>query len=269
MSRTVPERVAGALAASVFFVVVLDAGSSGQMTFRAEILHFSRPETVAELDLDELKGEPSRLAWSPDGTQVYVQTLDGGFGRPHATLRHYRFALADGARQDLTAEPEWASDYWTAKSGRTSPDRTTPLSIGLKSEERKERTTSLPMGGDLARGGASPAVTENDHLSIIGQQTVGVHTMLLHGETIGEFVNSVIVPGLTYGWAAEGTRLIAYAAQKTGRVIVMDETGAKKEVEGSRDAILPAWSLDLGRIAWLEKDGRRNYLLRVSRVTVS
>ena len=83
------------------------------------------------------------------------------------------------------------------------------------------------------------------------------------------FVNTVIVPGLTYGWAPEGTKLIAYAAQKTGRVVVMDASGSKKEVPGSKEAILPAWSQDLGRLAWLQKQGRRVWELRVSRVSVS
>jgi hypothetical protein len=168
-------------------------------------------------------------------------------------------------------EPDWASEYWAMKSGRTSPDQPErhPLRIELKSEKRKERTTSLPAGGDLARGGATPAITEADQANIATQQVTSVHTMLLHGEIIGEFVNSVIVPGLTYGWAPEGTKLVAYTTQTGGRIAVMDETGAKKEVSGSREAILPAWSQDLGRIAWLEKEGRRGYALRVARVRVS
>jgi hypothetical protein len=240
-----------------------------QMTFRAASFSFSPPETIATIDLDELKGEASRLAWAPDGTQLYLQTLDGGFGQPDATLRHYVFAVNGGAREELQAEPSWASGYWTVKSGKTSPDKVAPLAIDLRSDKRKQQTTSLPMGGDLARGGISPGITENDQLSMIATQLVGVHTMLLHGEVIGEFVNTVIVPGLTYGWAPEGTKLIAYSAQKSGRVVVMDEAGGKKEVAGSKDAILPAWSQDLGRIAWLQKQGRRVWELRVSRVSVS
>lgn len=262
-------RTRGSLAACVAAFVLVPALLDAQIVFRAESFAFSAPGTIAKIDLDALKGEPSRLAWSPDGSQLYVQTLEGGFGRPNVTLRHYVFAVTGGARQDLQVEPEWAAEYWTGKSGRTSPDKEAPLQIELKSEKRKERTTSLPMGGDLARGGTSPAVTENDELSILGAQAVGVHTMLLHGETIGEFVNTVIVPGLTYGWAPEGTKLIAYAAQKSGRVVIMDGEGRKKEIAGSKDAILPAWSQDLGRIAWLQKDGRRAYLLRVARVLVS
>jgi hypothetical protein len=250
----------------VILVVLPYTSLLAQVRFRAEDFTFSPSETVATIDLAKLRGEPSRLAWSPDGTQLYLQTLEGGFGQPNVTLRHYVFVLDGGAREDLQAEPEWAAEYWTTKSGKTSPDKTAPLTIELKSEKRKEQTTSLPMGGDLARGGINPGMTENDQLNMIATQLVGVHTMRLHGETIGEFVNSVIVPGLTYGWAPEGTRLIAYAAQKSGRVVVMDAAGDNKEVPGSKDAILPAWSQDLGRIAWLQKQGRGTWLLQVTRV---
>lgn len=247
-------------------LLFLSARLAAQMTFRAESLAFSGPQTVASIDVDELHGEPSRLAWSPDGTQFYVQTLEGGFGRPNAILRHYVFTADRGKRRDLQAEPDWAAEYWKTKSGRTSPDREAPLRIELKSESRRERTTSLPMGGDLARGGINPGMSENDQLSVVGAQLVGVHSMLLHGQTIGQFENTVIVPGLTYGWAPEGTRLIAYAAQKTGHLTVMDATGGRKEVPGSGHALLPAWSQDLGHIAWLQREGRSRYSLRVSRV---
>src|SRR5687768_13302767 len=61
----------------------------------------AKPKQVVELDMGKLKGEPSRLAWSPDASHVYVQTLEGGFGRPGAKLRHYNVALATGKVDDL------------------------------------------------------------------------------------------------------------------------------------------------------------------------
>jgi Tol biopolymer transport system component len=89
--------------------------------------------------------------------------------------------------------------------------------------------------------------------------------MRLAGETVGEFVNSVIVPGLTFGWGPKGSTVIAYAAQKSGRVVVMDAKGSKQEVAGSKDAILPAWSPDGSRLAWLQKDGKKKYELRIAK----
>ena len=234
-------------------------------------LVISEGSQVAVLDMGKLKGEPSRLAWSPDGSRVYLQTLEGGFGRPNVKLRHYVFTVANGAKEDLQAEPEWASAYWTAKSGQTSPDGP-PLKIELKTEQRREQTTSVPRGGDLARGGTSIATgtsVSDGVAAAYNSQTVAVHSMLFKGETVGEFINSVIVPGLTFGWGPQGSRLIAFAAQKTGRVVVMDGQGTKQEIPGSRDAILPAWSADGSRLAWLQKEGRGKFVLQVARVSAS
>jgi hypothetical protein len=218
--------------------------------------------------MEELKGEPARLAWSPDGTELYLQTLEGGFGREDATRRHYLLSAATGQRQAVEVEPDWASQYWTAKSGQSSPDEP-PLRIELQTERIKERTTSLPRGGELARGGSSPNITENDELTIIGAQSVSVITLLLGREVVGQFTNSVLVPGLTYGWGPLGAKVIAFAAPKNGRVSVMDDLGQKQEIDGSKDAILPAWSPDGDRIVWLQKAGRGKYILQVSRVSVS
>ena len=40
-------------------------------------LKIGAPPTVAELDLGTLKGELRQLGWSPDGAELYVQTVDG------------------------------------------------------------------------------------------------------------------------------------------------------------------------------------------------
>jgi hypothetical protein len=251
------------------------SGEARQAPLRIDTVKISAPTTVTEIDLGKLKGEPSRLAWSPDGSQLYLQTLEGTFadaasGRSNVKLRHYLFAASNGSKKDLQAEPDWATAYWLAKSGQASPDGP-PLRIELKTDERLERTTSVPRGGDLAKGGGSPDLTGTSAgdagAAAYNSQTVSTHSMLLKGETVGEFVNSVIVPGLTFGWGPKGTKAIAFAAPKTGRVVVMDEQGGKQEVAGSKDAMLPAWSPDGARLAWLQKDGRKKFLLQVARVS--
>lgn len=229
-------------------------------------LTISEPAAIAEIDIDRLKGQPSRLAWSPDGSALYLQMMEGTFGQPGARVRHYAFDASTGRRQDLQAEPAWASAYWTAKSAQSSPDGS--ARIDLKSETRTERTVSAPMGGDLARGGnsvASGTAAGDGVAAAYSRQALLVHSMLLNGEVVGEFVNSVIVPGLTFGWGPKGSKVIAFAA-KNGKVVVMDDKGASKEVERSRDALLPAWSPDAARLAWLQKNGRKKFVMQVSRV---
>jgi hypothetical protein len=263
-----PRRDLSRAAAALALITTASALLAGQGAPRVNSLRFSKPAPLIMLDMEALKGEPARLAWSPDGRQLYLQTLEGGFGRQDAARHHYVFDARSGVKEDLPIEPDWAAQYWTAKSGQTSPDEP-PLRIQLETERVKERTTSLPRGGELARGGTSPNISENDELTIIGAQTVSVITLRLGGEVVGQFTNSVLVPGLTYGWGPMGAKVIAFAAQKSGRIVVMDDLGQKQEIAGSRDAILPAWSPDGDRIAWLQKDGRRTYVLQVSRVSVS
>ena len=245
---------------------------SAQAPLRVQGLTVSEPATVATLDMGKLKGEPSRLAWSPDGSELYVQTREGAPNQANAKLRHYVFTASNGSKRDVDAEPKWASEYWTVKSAQASPDDPR-LKIELKTERRRQQTTSVPMGGDMARGGASTAETGTSagdaSAAAYASQAATVHSMLLKGSTIGEFVNSVIVPGLTFGWAPKGTKAIAFADPKDGRVVVMDAEGAKREIEESQDAILPAWSQTGGKIAWLQQDGRRKFVLRVAGVSTS
>lgn len=256
------------------FSTVLIAGASiavaAQAPLLVETLTFSEPATVAEIDTDTLKGQPARLAWSPDAAEIYLQMLDGNFGQADARRHHYGFNTTSAKMQILPSEPDWASAYWTVKSAQVSPDGPA-MKIDLKSEARTQNTVSTPMGGDLARGGtsiASGAAANDGVAAAYNRQTVPAHSMFLRGELVGEFVNAVIVPGLTFGWGPPRTYVIAYSASKSGRIVVMDGKGTRKEIGGTKDAILPAWSPDATRLAWLQKDGRKKFLLQVARVSV-
>lgn len=250
-------------------VAVAASASTAAQPIKVDALTFGAPAAIAEIDIDKLKGQPARLAWSPTGDELYLQTLEGQFGQA-GRVRHYTFNAASGKRQDLQSEPAWATDYWTAKSAQASPDGPA-MKIELKSETRTAASAPAPMGGDLARGGTSinTGATAGDAVAAAyARQNVVVHSMLLKGEVVGEFVNSVIVPGLTFGWGPAGSHVVAYAANKGGRVVVMDAAGTKKEIAGTKDALLPAWSPDRSRLAWLQKDGRKKFVLQVARASV-
>ena len=230
-------------------------------------LTFSAPSTIATLEKNDIKGQPARLAWSADGSELYLQSIDGNFGLPPAPQRHYVFDATTGKKRSAQGEPEWAAAYWAMKSDRAAPDLPS-MQIDLTSETRVEKMVSTPMGGALARGGVGgdAGTGAGEAMSAAQNQTpVPVHTMRLGGETIGEFVNTVIVPGLTFGWGPKGSKVIAFSAQRSGRVVVMDNTGKKHEVGGTKDALLPAWSPDGQRLAWIQRDGKK-YELKIARV---
>lgn len=236
--------------------------------WKAGALSISTPADVVALEGATLTGQPSRMSWSPDGNLLYIQTLDGTFGRPDAKLRHFLVASTGGALREMPAEPEWATDYWIVKSDQASPDDPS-VRIELKNESRRERTVSTPQGGDLARGGTSTvsSIGRNDAVdAAFNSQVAFMSTMLLHKRQIGQFDNTVIVPGLTFGWGPAGTKIIAYAETRKGRVTIMDGAGDRKEIDGTEQASLPAFSNDGSRLAWIEKDGRNKFVVRVARV---
>lgn len=240
---------------------------AAQATIDVAKLTFSSPTTVATFDRGDIKGQPARLAWSADGSQLYLQAIDGNFGLPPAPQRHYVFDASSGKKRNVQEEPDWASAYWTAKSDRAAPDAPA-MKIDLTSETRVEKMISTPMGGALARGGVGgdSGTGAGEAMTAAQNQTqIPVHTMRLGGEVIGEFVNTVIVPGLTFGWGPKGSKVIAFSAQRSGRVVVMDDAGRKQEIGGTKDALLPAWSPDGGKIAWLQRDGKK-YELKIARV---
>ena len=248
-------------------LITVPALVAAQAPIKVDAISFSPAANLATLEADDLKGQPARLSWSADGKQLHLQTLDGKFGQADARLQHYLIDAATGSKKKVDTEPDWAAAYWTEKSWKAAPGAPA-FQIDLKTEQRVEKTVSAPMGGDLARGGGvggdGGSSTTGDVLAAAyNQQPVPVHTMRLAGETVGEFVNSVIVPGLTFGWGPKGTSVVAFSANKSGRVIVMDDKGTKKEVAGSKDALLPAWSPDGTRIVWLEKDGKKKFQLRM------
>jgi Tol biopolymer transport system component len=91
------------------------------------------------------------------------------------------------------------------------------------------------------------------------QQNVARLTLL--DETISEFVNQKPIPGLMFSWGPAFSGAIAYTTREAGQLILLDRNKHKQTVSGVKDALLPAWSTDGTRLAWVRKDGRRKYTL--------
>ena len=239
----------------------------------------SQPVQVAEIDAGKLKGTLVRMAWSPDAAQVYLQTAEPDT-RGNVKLRHYTMALDGQAPKGVDAEPEWAAAYWAWKSSQAAPGKAS-WKIAIDQQQKRVSATSNPAGGDMAKGategggagtggvgGGAGGTTMREAAGAASQtQNATVVSLKLKGEIVGEFVNAPALPGTTFGWGPTGSGLIAFAATD-GKLFLMDAQGRKQEVPGSKGVYLPAWTMDGKRIAYLEKSGRKKFVLRVVDVTM-
>ena len=264
----------------IAFMLAASIGVAAEPQIDSTKISFSRPAPVVEIDVGKLKGNLVRMGWSPDGTQVYLQTADPDT-RGNVKLRHYTMGLDGQLPKNIAAEPDWAAAYWTWKSAQAAPGMAS-LRIGVEQQQKRVSATSNPSGGDMAKGGASGggAGAAGSGGGSAGGMSIGeavgaayqtqnatVVTLRLKGEVVGEFINAPALPGTTFSWGPTGSGLIAFVALD-GHMIVMDGQSRKKDVAGSKAACLPAWTTDGKRIVYLEKTGRKKYLLRVVDVTI-
>lgn len=229
----------------------------------------SAPATVVEIDVGKLKGDLRRLSWAPDGTQFYLQTAEAD-ARLGWKIRHYLVGTDGKAPKGVGDEPAWASGYWAWKSSQAAPG-VASMKIAVEQQTKRMSATTPSMGGNAARGDA-PTGTGGISAQEVGDvtqqsQNVQVFTLKLKSEIVGEFVNSPAIPGLTFGWGKAGSGLVAFT-RPDGKLVLMDASGGKQEVASVKDAILPGFTTDGTKLAWLEKTGRKKYALRVADVGV-
>jgi hypothetical protein len=92
-------------------------------------------------------------------------------------------------------------------------------------------------------------------------------TLTLKGETIGRYVDQPLVPGMTFGWSPTTLHAVAYA-KTDGHLAIFDFDKVPVDVGGTKAVLLPAWSPDGSSIAYLQKTGRRDYVLSTVAVTL-
>lgn len=232
------------------------------------------PSTLIELDLTKIKGPMlRRLAWSPDASEIYLMTYEANKDASIKKEYHYLIPAAGGAPKPIEAQPEWVQAYWTWKSGQASPDDP-ELKIQVSEQKMRDAAAALPFGDEMARGGttaasagsAGGASSESMMEAARAMQANNVRTMRLKGEIIGEWINHPTVPGQTFAWAPKGSGLIAYAEQKSGKLVLMNIAGDKKKIDGTKNVVFPAWTEDGSRLAYLEGRGRNKFALVVASV---
>jgi hypothetical protein len=248
-------------------LAALAAAGQGQASsgpLDVSTLKISAPTAVAELDMGKLKGEPRQLAWSPDFTQFYIQTADGD--RPDDTVHHYTIAATGGAVIDAPRAPEWAVDYWRFKQDRYAPgipDLIIDLTKRLETVKVGTGSAGAADGGDRAGGGTVMSGANIDREAQNTKQNVWRLTLL--DQAISVSVNKMPIPGLTFTWGPPNSGAIVFT-DPDGRLVFFDQKKHKQTVSGVKEAVLPAWTTDGSRIAFLQKSGRKKYTLMTATV---
>ena len=259
--------------------LLLAVGLAAAPQVEAPKIVAGQPAQVAEIDAGKLKGTIVRLAWSPDGSQIYLQTADPDT-RGNVKLRHYGMGLDGQPPRSLDAEPDWAPGYWAWKSSQAAPGMAS-MRIAIDQQQKRMSSVSNPSGGDMAKGatgggGSSGGGTVGSGGGMsVGEaagaayntQNANVVLLKLKNEVVGEFINTPALPGTTFGWGPTGSGLIVFTPPD-GKLVLMDSESRKLEVPGAKSAYLPAWTADGKRIAYLEKSGRKKFLLRLVDVTL-
>lgn len=229
-------------------------------------------EPLVELDLSKMKGDLTRLAWSPDGADFYVQTIERDRAGNVKATRHYLLTKSSTPAKDIGEEPAWAAKYWEWKSAQGSPAAQLKITVEGPRRETK-RTTAAPTGGVLARGGSADpgaGTTVSDVAAAVDQSQVQmIYTLKLGNETLGEWINEPVIPGVNFSWAPAPLAFLAFTRRDGGPIMVLDEAGRKQQLAGAKSAFFPAWSTDGKRLAWLERKDKKRYILTVADVSLA
>lgn len=250
----------------LWLLLLLSISAQPPAPAAAPALTFSAPAAIVQLDTGKLDGDITELAWSPDGTQIYLQTAKADrFG--NLLNRHYLVTLDGKKPLKIDAEPDWAAQYWRWKSAPGSPG-SGDFKITVDSEEKTYQGVATPMGGSLETGGVDTGARgpSMEEMAAAARTRQSAHAIRLRvrSHVIGEWVNEPVRPGLTFGWAPASVGVLSFVDQTKGNSLaILNEAGEVRMVDGTKGALLPAWSDDGGRLAFLRRDGKKKFTLEL------
>jgi hypothetical protein len=231
------------------FVLALAVQGAGFAPFDVSSLAVGPPTTITPTDRKALRGEPGRLAWSPDGSTLYIQSRDG-IG-PATQYHHFQVRLIDRTVRPLDTEPQWAAEYWHNKVTELAPGMPW-LRIDVAVD--RTRTRVAPFTGGFASTGTG---TGSDAASSF---TLAYVTLTYLGVEIGRWMTDEPKSGVTFGWGPTGSGAIAFV-DRQGRLVLVDKERRLRAVPRTEDVMLPAWSPDGNYVAFFARDGRSRYNL--------
>lgn len=230
-------------------VLVALVQGTGFAPFDVDALSIAPPTPIVELGGKVLHGEPSRLAWAPDGSTMYLQTRDGVGAA--ARYHHFQLRLGHDGLATLDEEPTWAADYWHNKVTEVAPGMPW-LKIDVSLDQQRTRVAPLAGGFATAGNATGSEAASSFTLAYVTLQYLGVE--------IGHWMTDEPKSGVTFGWGPSGSGAIAFV-DKQGRLALVDKEKRLRFVLRTSNVMLPAWSNDGNYVAFLEKQGRSNYRL--------
>lgn len=201
---------------------------------------------------DDFGGAPARLAWSPDSTQLLLRTVRRD-AKGALTSDTLLLLSGEGRLERVAGAPEWAMPYWNWKSGLEAPWRP---ECRLTSEDRM--MALLPEQLNIFKSGFT-----RDFSRTPTEMPVTVHEFL--GEQVAMITDPLYARGCTFSWAPFAQGALAFRDRRA-LLVLMDAAGRKHDVPGSMHALLPAWSPNGRRMAFVVED--RGYAVVVVELTV-
>ena len=253
-------------------IVLLQVAAPASRAMDAGRLVVSKPTAVAQLSGDTLPGFPLRLVWSPDGREIYLRLVRRDRWA-NETLFHYFISVGDGVIRTQTREPSWAVTSWAWKSAYVCPG-VPAFRIETDTRTEMRSATHSGAGGSIAQNSGDP-YGPGFELGPQGQailsgalqsQRITTITLRIKGQMVGEFINAEPIPGLMFGWGPGGFDALVYADTRR-RLVVMDKTGKRHESRDIKGVLLPAWSPDGARLAWLEQSSSKKFAVTIADVT--
>ena len=181
-----------------------------------------------------LRGEPSRLAWSPDGATLYIQARDGvgaaaqlpalrGCGSPIRSFGHS--TKSPSGRQSTGAQGDRGGPRDAVAADRRHRGRT--------------RTRVAPFTGGFASAGASTGS------ETAASFTLAYVTLSYLGVEIGRWMTDEPKSGVTFGWGPAGSG--ATGVRRSSESPRADRQGAATPASCRRTECRPAAGMVAGR----------------------